>query len=351
MAGRHPGHPPDDRHRGQRRRGGRRARRRAPRGGDDELVLRIIDLRKNPPASGNTAAYRDAAKKAPGLAIEAAFGFEAPFGPGTVAIAFTMRPIYVGASREPNPVHAQAVEAHLKNSGFPGDDGLFVMLVQEVAVDVHLAVRLTKAALPFDRVPWPPYVSTSPVRVSSATSSTVFVLETSVATVDPKVGQIIALYDTTNRRFVQKQIGAVTTIVATKKWGITCTTTANASDTTFTPRGDVGPVLGQVVSPWSKSLALLVKPMLDYFAKLGPGETFASFFDEGTRQKRQPESPEEWTHTLSARDIGNTAPATIVSDVVVYAPTPNGQSYDTPVGQPGVLAYLLKLGDFAVYAL
>lgn len=321
-----------------------------PEESDDELIQRIIDLRRNPPTSGNTAAYRAAAKKTPGLAVEAAFATEAVFGPGTVAIAVTMRPAYVGASRSPNPVQLQSIEDHLRNAGLPGDDGIFVAATEEVTVDVAIGVKWTKAALGWaNRVPWPPRVDASPVRVSSAGSATHFILETAVSTLAPKPGDVVALYDNANRRFVQKQIGAVAVITAGLKWSVTCTTTANASDTTYVPRGDVGLVPGQFVSPWSKSLNLLVKPMLGYFGRLGPGEVFATFYDEGTRQKRQPESPEEWPHTLSSRDIGNAAPTTIASDVRVIAPASAGVTYSTPIGQPGVITYLLRLGDFAVY--
>ncbi len=318
---------------------------------DQELIERIIDLRKNPPASGNSAEYRQAARKTPGLAIETVFAYEAVFGPGTIALLPLMRTSSPGGSRIPNVAQAEAVEAQVRNSGFPGDDGIFLMLAEEVPVDVYIAVKFTKAAKPWtNRVPWPPYAGASPVRVSSATSSTQFTLETSSFITDPTVGTVIAFYDSANRRFVRKQISAVTILSARQRWAVTCVSTANASDTSYIPRADVGAVKGQKASPYSESLALLVLPMLTYFKGLGPGETFAVFPDEGTRQKRQPENPEEWPHQVSSRDLGNAPPRAVCSDVAVYWPTPNGLSYDTPIGQPGVLAYLTTLGDFAVFA-
>lgn len=318
---------------------------------DEELVQRIIEMRRDPATAGNAAEYRQAARKTPTLSIEQVFSYEAPFGPGTVAIVAMMRPAYPGASRAPNLVHLAAIDAKIRNSGFPGDDGPFVCSLIEVPVDVHIGVQWTRAATGFsDQAVWPPYVAASPVRVSAATSATSFTLETSVTIASPKIGQTLAFYNGATRRFVRKRVLTVTEVTAGKKWTITCETVATASDTSFVPRADLPAVPGQVVSPWSDSLNMLVTPMLTYFGQLGPGEMVHLFWDEGTRQKRQPESPELWPHVISSRDLANAPPKAIVSDVVPYQPASNGTSYSTPVGLTGSLVYLLTLGDFAVFA-
>lgn len=319
---------------------------------DDELIQRIIDLRKNPPSAGNTAEYRAAAKSTKTIAIESVFAFEAIFGPGTICIAFTMRPAFLGATRIPNFVQIATVEAQLENAGFPGDDGLFLAAMNEIPVGVHIGVRLTKAALPFsDHLVWPGYVLGSPVRVSAATSPTSFTLESAGPGpfIDPKIGTTIGLYNPGSRRFVRKRFATVTIVTPGLKWSVTCVATNNASDTNYTPIPDTGSGPGQVVSPWSESLQLFVAPMLKYFGSLGPGEMIPHFVDEGTRQKRQPESPDEAPSVLSSRDISDTVPRAIASDVVVFQPTPSDVSYKTPVGVSGTLVNITVLGDFAVF--
>lgn len=323
----------------------------APEETDAELVQRIIDLRRNPPTAGNTAEYRAACKSIPALAVEEAFAWEAVFAPGTIVVTCTMRPQYLGASRVPAPPQLATLDAALRNAGFPGDDGQFAIPMFEVPVNVQIAVKWTKAAIPWINTnQWPQYVTGSPVRVLSASSASVFTLQTDLAALsDPQVGQVIGVYSPVDRAFMRKQIGAVTVITPLQKWAITCVTTNQASDTSYTPRGDSPGLQGQVVSPWSDSLNLLVNPMLRYFGSLGPGEMYTTFWDPGTRQKRQPESPEQWPHILSTRDISNTPPRAICSDVGVLFPTTAGVSYETPIGSPGVFVNLTVLGDFAVF--
>lgn len=317
-----------------------------PEESDEELVQRIIDIRKNPAASGNSAEYRQIARKTPGLAIETVFAYDAIFGPGTVAITMTMRPAFPGASRVPTPVQLELVEARLRNGGFPSSDGLFMAAIEESPVDVFMGVTWTKQAKGWANVVvWPPFVAADPVHVNAGVTptATAFRLSTSGTAPAPKVGNDIAFYNAPARRFSNKRIASVVEVTLGQAWDVTIATANNVSDASFIP------ATGARVSPWSTSLTQLVLPLLQYMGSLGPGEMVASFADEGTRQKRQPESPDEFPSQISARDLGNAPPRALVSDVVLYEPTPNGVTKTTPVGTPGVLVGLLILGDFAVY--
>ena len=315
---------------------------------DEELVQRIIEIRKNPAASGNSAQYRQTARRTPGLAIESVFAFDAIFGPGTVAITFTMRPPFPGASRVPTPVQLSLVEARLRNGGFPASDGLFMAAMQEEPVDVFMGVQWTKQAKGWsDVTPWPPFVAVDPVHVDEdpllTPTATAFRLTTLGTAPAPKIGQTLAFYNASGRKFSNKRIATVTEIVAGQTWDVTIATANNVSDASFVPAKRA------VVSPWSPTLTQLVTPLLKYLGTLGPGEMFATFYDEGTRQKRQPESPDESPSIISARDLGNTPPRALVSDVALYEPTPNGVTKTTTFGVPGVIVNLLTLGDFAIF--
>ena len=98
--------------------------------------------------------------------------------------------------------------------------------------------------------------------------------------------------------------------------------------------------------PWSASLPLLAEPMLAYFATLGPGEQTADLYDPGLRQRRSPPSPAKWPSQIGSRaEVGVLdVPAVFTAEIV--EPT---LPHATPVGTPGVLSYLLELGDFAAF--
>lgn len=313
-----------------------------PEESDQELIDRIIDQKKNPPASGNDAAYRKAVLTTPGVAVEQVWTYPAMFGPGTTCIIFTVRASNAFASRLPNAAQIAAVESNLVVV-FPYDDGIFVGMLVAEPTKIQVEVTWAKGAKGWtDAAPqWPPFVSAGPVKVSVATSATVFRLLSATSIATPQVGQTIGFYDSTVGKFKRKRIGAVAVVIAGTTWDITCDTTANASDTTFAP------AVNAVASPWSDSLDLLVAPFAVYFASLGPGEQVASFVDPGRRQKRQPESPDEQPSVIANRDLAGAPPRSVVSDIVIESPvTP----HSTTVGTPGVLSNLLTLGEIAVFA-
>lgn len=313
-----------------------------PEESDAELVERIIARQSNPPASGNDADYADAVRKTPNVPVAGVWTYPAIDGPGTTAIVFTVRTSDPLKSRLPNAAQIAAVEAQLKGL-FPGDDSFFLCTLLADPTDAWFQVRWTKAAKQWvDAIPFPPYVATGPVRVEALPAPTVTSCTvTSSSAIDaPVVGQTMAFYSKAVGKFFKKKIATVSVVTAGLSWALTFDATNAASDTTFVP------IANQVPSPWSESLALMVLPLASYFASLGPGEQVATFFDEGTRQKRQPESPDYQPSIISGRDIENAPPRATVSDVKLLAPV---APYETTVGAAGVLSYLLTMGEIAVF--
>jgi uncharacterized phage protein gp47/JayE len=302
----------------------------------------IADRRANPPASGNDAEYQKAARKTPGIGIQQAFTWPAIAGPGTTGVGVVLRPARPGATRVPNETQRALVEAHLK-AQFPGDDGIFLIefLEQPVAV-VLKATWSVNASGWADTQPWPVYL-TPTVRVKStpAPTATVFTLYTITGATDPIAGQTIGLYNRSTGLFVRKRILSVVTTIAgpETRWAITCETTNSASDTSYTP------IAEQLISPWSDSLDTMTPDVNTYIDGLGPGEMVAVFYDPGTRQKRQPESPGAWPHQITTRVLAPLFKLPSISSVVLVEPT---DPYETEVGVPGVEAFLLTLGDLAV---
>lgn len=303
---------------------------------DGELVDRIIDTSKNPPASGNAAEYILRAQQTPGIPVQKGFAHPGIKGPGTIAVTFTIRPDTPGASRAPTPAQLAALEAHLLGA-FPADDGIFVTSITEEPTDFAISVDWRKEAVGWaDTIPWPASYTPS-VTISAATDATTF--SVSGGTTAPQIGNTIAVYDETARTFYRKTI---LTVTGTGPWALTCDTAANASDTTFTP------VVGDRVSPWSDSLQALIDPLVAYFDRTGPGEQKASFFDPGDRQRRYPPTPAEWPAQVGSRVEADLQSVDAVQDLQVQVPT---LPLACPVGTATVLSKMRILGHVAAYPL
>jgi hypothetical protein len=123
-------------------------------------------------------------------------------------------------------------------------------------------------------------------------------------------------------------------------WDLVFSTMAKASDVTYTP------IAGQVASPWSDSLDLLVEPTLMFVDGFGPGEMFASFFDPGLRQRRSPANPDSYPSTVTNKLISGILALPSISNAVLLEP---GVPTNTPVGIPGTLVYLFANTDLAVF--
>jgi uncharacterized phage protein gp47/JayE len=291
---------------------------------NEEIVDRIRDARANPSASGNEAAYRKAVRETPGVPVQAAFTTPALFGPGTIGVFLLLRPSGPGGTRIANADQMAAVSSHVRLE-LPGDDSPFFFDVFEYPLVVALRVRWARGVSGWtDATPWPPYVVSDAAKMrvnGTPTSPTAFqVTDGNNGSPAPAIGNTIAFWDRPKNTFRRKRILTVTAAGA-GTWNVTCDTSNNASDQTYTPES------GQAFGPWSDSLQPLALPMVGEFDKLGPGEQ-ATFFDVDKRRRRQPESPEQWPSVLTARALVPLYDLPALSSVEVAQPT---FPYETPL--------------------
>ncbi len=314
---------------------------------DEEFLARILQEKRTRAASGNDAEYQLWAEKTPNVAMQKAFTYPGVLMAGTTSVAFTMLPVHPGGSRAPNSTQVALVESHLYGR-FPADDGAMMALIVNHNADVAYAIKWTAAADGWeDLAPWPRYYPVAPssgpgaIRVTLAVSPTSFSLGTSngvyAGVTQPLVGQTLAFYDQAAFAWRRKRIA---TVVGSGPWAVTCDTTNNASDITYTPQE------GQRASPWSDSLDAILPGIWRYFDTLGPGEQRGFFYDDGRRQRRQPQANESWNHTTTTRGLSDAAEeAAEVSDVSVI----EGDGVSPPIGVPGTISYLLLLRWISVF--
>ncbi len=277
---------------------------------DDEFLLRIQQEKQNRAASGNDAEYQLEAEKTPNVAIQKSFTYPAITMAGTIGLVFTMLPQHSGGSRIPNATQVSLVESHVTGE-FPGDDGAMFGLLADQNTDVVYEIDWADSAAGWtDLAPWPVYYAVAPVSGPGAvqitsTSATVFTLATANSVYtgiqQPLAGQTIAFYT---------------------------------------------PAVGQRACPWSDSLPSILTGLWAYFDTLGPGEQVSTFYDEGTRQRRQPDSKLSWNYSTTTRGLSDAAElAAEVADVGVI----EGDEVTPAVGNPGTLSYLLLLRYLAVF--
>lgn len=316
---------------------------------DDEVRNRISDAYANPPAAGNDAAYQAAIEfsQGHGVAVQKAFTYPCAIGPGTTAFCFTLSPATPGSSRLPNATQIQQVHDYVVGQ-FPGDDGLFACVLLAQNVDVVVEVTWADGAASWaDAVPWPPYCTTvatpSAFVVSAVTSAVAFTVDCvsglRTGNVRPQVGNNIAVYDPTAGKFRQKRILTVADTAGTAPYALTIDTTNAVSDTTYRP------TVNQRVCPWSDSLDSLIAPALAYFGTMGPGEQFASFFDPGLRQKRNPPSPRFWPSVVTNRLTADILELDAIEDAALI----EGLGQHTTVGVPGTTSYQIELGYLSAF--
>lgn len=323
---------------------------------DDMLRARLDERAANPPASGNDADYQSTVSATPLVAVQQAFTTICCMGPGSIGLAFTLRPAQPGANRIPSATQLALMCAAVQGL-MPGDDGVYpIALIASPTTVVLKALWARGASSWADAQTWPPY-NPSPNLVSCQApmgpNSPTFFRVDGVGITQPSVGQSIAFFDLASLVFRRKKIGAVA-VDGTGGYDITVDTSAGLSDTSYTP------VTGQACCPWSDSLNTIVPAVVAYFDTLGPGEMFASFFDPGLRQKRSPPSPQLWPSIITNRLLGGASvpvPATgpqqnspptptlfttpTLQDVVLAEPA---VPYATPTGTPGISLNLITLG-------
>lgn len=310
----------------------------APAENDETYRAVLLDRMRNPPASGNSAHYTTTVEDIDGLGVQKAFVYPAWNGPGTVAVAFTMRPGSPGDSRLPNGAQITEVEAALKDA-FPADDGIAVCVVTEDDVELSLQVTWRSSANGWvDATPWPIYYA-DPVYVTGTPTNSTARITSSSTIAAPTVGLTLAFWDNATRVFKRKRIATVTQIVANHTYDLTFdVSTLTASDSYV-------PVSGQYVSPWSPSLQSIVEPILRYFDQQGPGEMFSSFGDPGLRQRRFP-APDTETYPSKVENRLVDGLLAIVADVEIAAPA---VPLTTTVGTPGVEVLIHALANLGVH--
>lgn len=315
---------------------------------DDELMQRISDTQADPAATGNAAAYIRFAEnsRGHGVPVQKAFAYPAILGPGTMGVAFTLKPAKAGASRVPNATQIQQVRDYVVGQ-MPGDDSYVDIVLLTQAVKIVLDIEwATGAANWADAVTWPERrdAGAGAVVVSSATDSTHFVLSTDngvyTGVADPVAGQNIAFFNgAADGSYSRKRILSVT---GSGPWTIVVDTSNAVSDVAFTP------AVGARPCPWSDSLSDLIETAAEYFGLTGPGEQRAVFFDPGVREKRYPYSPKDWPSTVSNRVTSRLLEeVTSVGDAIAR----EGLGTDAAIGVPGATAWLLELGELVAFPL
>ena len=307
-----------------------------------QLVQRLINIRANPPASGNDAQIQQTLSGLGGLPIQQPFTYPAANGPGSYGFTFTLTPSQPGGSRIPSSAQLATALALLVSS-FPADYSFLATTIASYPVTPMFTVTWAPGATGWaDASPWPAYVAGDTVNVlaSPAPTATTFRLSTVItSTTTPAVGQTIAFYDQPNAVWRAKKILTVSVVVAGQTWDITVDTTFNSSDVSYTP------LVGQPASPYSDSLQSLAVPVASYFDGIGPGEEVSPLPDPNLRQRRSPVSPAIYPSQLTNRIVLPLLSVTTVQDAVLVAPT---VPYAPPTGSVS-LVNMLTLNNFAVF--
>lgn len=315
---------------------------------DDEVRARISDELADPAAAGNDSEYQKLVENSlgHGVAVQKCFTYASINGPGTMGVAFTMKPATVGGSRRPNSTQISTVMAYVTGQ-LPGDDSYLPITLLQQLVDVSFDVNWASGTDGWaDAAPWPIRyaVGSGAIVVSSATSAVAFTLSADngiyAGVTPPATGMNVAFLDKSAAGgvFRQKRILAVT---GTGPWAVTIDTSNGSSDTIYTP------AVGQRACPWSNSLQTIVQPVLDYYGTLGPGEQLSTFFDPGVRQKRNPVPPKKWPSSISNRITTELFELQPVNDVDVI----DGLGTTSTIGTPGATAYLIELGFISAFPL
>lgn len=309
---------------------------------DDDIRQRITTTRGDPAAGGNVAQIRKIVKDggaALGIAVQDVFVYPAITGAGHYAYVFTLRPAKAGGSRIPTAIQIAAIRAYVHHE-LPEDDGIFAAAIIESTVTAKLGVKWAGTAVGWvDAQPWPSYADA--YYVSTSTSAVSFILTSAAgaSATAPQVGQTFAFYDKAHGKYARKKI-LTATVGAAGVYTIVVDETNNSSDVTFKPAVNDG------ACPWSTSLDLLVTPFLTETDKLGPGEQVADFFDEGYRQRRQPEDPLEWPISLRHKSLDAVDDLAQIHDVSWLAPT---IPYTVDPGVAGVSSNILAIGALLAF--
>jgi Baseplate J-like protein len=311
--------------------------------GDDDYRTLLAEAQANPAGGGNDAEVQRYIQdsRAHGVAVEKAFTYASIAGHASMGFAFTLRGQSVTSSRIPSPDQLNIVADYLLSKMAATD--AYIKL-QPVADPLKLSFRISWIQNGWtNAVQWPVFRTTDKYQISSASSATVFSIECAGvynygSLPDPVVGQVIALYDKTNRRFVRKTIKSIS---GTGPWTITCDTLANASDLAYLP------VVGQWVMPWADGLADIGDLAIAYVRSMGPGEITSIPLRDGVRRRRLPRpNGITWPNRMDGRLAASINSLPSVERVLHV----DGADYVTEIGGSFAVA-LADLVDIGVYPL
>lgn len=311
---------------------------------DDAYRAILAEAQANPAGGGNDAEIQRYIQdsRAHGVAVEKAFTYAGVAGHATMGFSFTMRGQSVLSSRIPSPDQMNIVADYLM-SKMPATDGYIKL--QPVADPLRLSFRISWIQNGWaNSVQWPVFRTTDKYQIASDSATAVtFTVECAGvynygSLPDPVAGQVIALYDAINCRFVRKTIRS---IAGTGPWTITCETLANSSDLSYMP------VTGQWVMPWADGLADIARLSVAYVRAMGPGEITATPPRDGARRRRLPRpNGVNWPSRMDGRLAAtiNSLPSVERIDHI------DGADYVTTIG--GAFAVCLAdLTDIGVYPL
>ncbi len=309
---------------------------------DDDIRGRITTTRSDPPAGGNVAQIRKLVKDAGrdlGIAVQEVFVYPAITGAGHYAYIFTLRPGAVGSSRVPDAIQVAAVRAYLHRA-LPEDDGIFAAEIIEETVTAKIGIKWASNAVGWvDAQPWPTFADG--YYVSTSTSAVSFIVTSALGALAsvPKAGQTLAFYDRANGKFARKRI-LTATVGAPGVYTLVVDETNNASDVNYKP------AVSEELCPYSASLDLIITPLLSEVDLLGPGEQLDAFFDQGYRQRRQPENPIEWASELRHNTLDKVDDLPQIHDIDWLAPS---IPYVPAVGVAGASSNLVAVDVILAY--
>jgi len=303
----------------------------------------ILDKLRDPPGAENDAHYRQEARKQ-GVPVQQAFSYPAVLGPGTTGITVTVFPQRKGGNRVPTGQQLRRIGEGLEYAFGADDSILMTTLVAQPSTVAYQVDWSAGASGWASASPWPRYYAgNSNVVIKTVASALAFQVgaygNNYTGLPAPSAGKRIALFDAANARFVEKRI---LTVTGSGPWDLTIDTTNRVSDESYTP------VVGQRVSPWSDSLVALVDAVIPVFEGLGPGEVIFGTPLDGTRRKRTPFAPALWPYRLTQEAL-ESAVSTARVPQLFDRQLVMGDGTTATTGTPGVVAYLVTLGDLAVY--
>lgn len=273
---------------------------------DSRLRARLLDAIRHPGASGSWAHYAQWAEE--DMAVEKAFIYCAPSGPGTVRVAYTIaadKDNLTGAyTREGSVALTNAVALNVVAND-PEHADVLTTTVQDTEIDVNLRIKCPLAIedggsgggwLDGVSTRWPapvsPYTVASHLNAAPTTPTVIQVDCVNAGTNPPLADAHIAIWSNSAKKFVHARILTVT-FVAGNVYNLDL---YEPIDTSIVTTDDV-------ISPDSDSLDDYGETLAQQFGALGPGEltTTAALLP---RSARHPSTSEDWNSMFTSVHVG-----------------------------------------------